>query len=122
MVGTDTTQTLTNKRISKRVHTLTDAATVTPNIDDYDGGKLLTLSQDSTIANPTGTPISFQQYILRIKSTSVRLLTWGSQYRGSTDLALPTGTSGGSKTDYLMFQWNIEDSKWDMLARNQGFS
>jgi hypothetical protein len=37
------------------VETLTDAATVTPNWANS-GGKLLTLSQATTIANPTGTP------------------------------------------------------------------
>jgi hypothetical protein len=115
------TTTFTNKRITKRVETLTDAATVTPNVDSYDGGLLATLSQTTTIANPTGTPTNFQQYILRIKSSTSRTLNWGSQFRGGADLSLPTATTGTSKTDYLGFQWNSADSKWDILAKVTGY-
>jgi hypothetical protein len=113
--------TLTNKRVTKRVATLADAATVTPDTDSFDGGKLTTLSQDSTIANPTGTPTAFQQYIIRIKSTSARALAWGTKYRGSNELVLPTTTTGSSKTDYFGFQYNSDDDKWDLLAANRGF-
>ena len=115
------TETLTNKRNTKRVQTLTDAATVTPDSDSFDGGKLTSLSQDSTIANPTGTPTAFQQYTLRVKSTSPRALTFGSQYRGGNDIALPASTTGSSKTDYLGFQWNSDDSKWDLIAIARGY-
>lgn len=108
-------------RITKRIATLTDGATVTPDVDAYDGGKLLTLSQDSTIANPTGTPTNFQQYTLKIKSSAARNLTFGSQYRGGNDIALPTTTTGASKTDYYGFQWNADDSKWDLIAIARGY-
>jgi hypothetical protein len=121
VVGTSDTQTLTNKRSVKRVAALTDAATVTPDSDDYDAGKLLTLSQTTTIANPTGTPTSFQQYILRIKSVTSQGLTFGAQYRGNTAVALPSVTTGSSKTDYLGFQWNSDDSKWDLIALSMGY-
>lgn len=108
-------------RIAKRVTTIADTATLTPDADGTDGSKILTLSQDSTIANPTGTPTPFQQLTLRIKSTSARALTWGSQYRGGTDVSLPTTTTGSSKTDYFSFQWNAEDTKWDILAVARGY-
>jgi hypothetical protein len=115
------TVTFTNKRITLRIATLTDAATVTPNVDDYDGGLLATLSQATQIANPTGTPTDFQRYILRIKSTASRGLTWGSEFRGSTDLALPSATSGSSLTDYFVFVRNAADSKWDLAGKTFGF-
>ncbi len=121
LVGTTDTQTLTGKRVTKRVETLTDAATVTPASDTNDGGKLLTLSQSTTIANPTGTPTPFQQYVLRVTSASAQALTWGGAYRGSTALPLPALTTGGAKTDYLGFQWNADSSTWDMLALSQGY-
>lgn len=117
----DTTDTLTNKRITARIATLTDAATVTPATDSYDGGILTTLSQATQIANPTGTPTEGQRYTIRIKSTTARALTYGSQFRGSTDLALPSTTSGGSLTDYMIFSWNVADSKWDLLGKTFGF-
>lgn len=120
MIATDTF-TLTNKRVTQRVATLTDAATVTPDSDAFDGGKLLTLSQATQIANPTGTPTAFQRYTLRIKSTTSRALTYGSQFRGSTDIALPAATTGSGKTDMLVFQWNADDSKWDLVNKVFGF-
>jgi len=100
---------------------LTDAATVTPAVDDYDGGVLATLSQATQFLNPTGTPADGQRYVIRIKSTSARALTYDTQYRGSADLALPASTSGASLTDYLVFMWNAADSKWDLVGRTFGF-
>ena len=104
-----------------RVETLTDAATVTPVSDSYDGGLLATVSQTTTIANPTGTPGNFQRYTLRMKSTSARTLAWGAQFRSSSDMPAPATTSGASLTDYMTFQWNSADSKWDCLGKNFGF-
>lgn len=100
---------------------LTDAATVTPTVDDYDGGVLTTLSQATQLLNPTGTPANGQKYVVRIKSTVSRALTYDTQYRGSTDLTLPAATSGGSLTDYLVFMWNSADSKWDLVGKTFGF-
>lgn len=118
--------TLTNKRITQRVASLTDAATVTPASDSYDGGILTSLSQTTDFLNPTGTPTDFQRYTLRIKSTTARTITFtnggsGTQYRFSTDMPAPTATSGSSLTDYMVFQWNAADSKWDCVGKNFGF-
>jgi len=121
IVGTSDTQTLTNKRLTRRVVTLTDAATVTPNADTTDMGLLTSLSQDTTLANPSGTPTSGQMLELRVKSSVSRTWTFGSQYRGSTDLPLPAASSGANKTDYLLWQWNAEDSTWDFVSKNFGF-
>lgn len=103
------------------IDTLTDAATVTPNVDGFSGGILTTLGQATEFLNPTGTPVQFQQYTVRIKSTTARALTWDTQYRGSADMALPTTTSGASLTDYFIIKWNAQDSKWDLIGRNFGF-
>ena len=114
-------QTLTNKRITLRVVTLTDAATVTPNADTTDIGLLLTLSQATQIANPTGAPTDGQRLSLRIKSTTARALTYGAQFRGGTDIALLASTTGGSKTDYLGFIFNAADTTWDFTATTRGY-
>jgi hypothetical protein len=121
LVGKATTDTLTNKRITRRVATLTDAATVTIATDSYDGGILTSLSQATLLANPTGTPTNFQLYVLRIKSAAAQTLTYDTQFRGSTDLPLPAATTGSSKTDYFMFQWNSADNTWDILSKNFSF-
>ena len=115
------TQTLTNKRITQRVVTLTDAATVTPNADTTDIGILTSLSQTTDIANPSGTPTNLQPLELRIKSASAQSLTFGNQFRSGADVTLPTATTGSSKTDYFGFKWNSADSKWDILAKATGY-
>ncbi len=124
LVGKATTDTLTNKRITARVAPLTDAGTVTPATDSFDGGVLTSLSQSTAFAIPTGTPTDGQRYFIRIKSSTARTLSWSSStggYRGSADLALPLTTSGSSLTDYIIFSYNAADSKWDILGRNMGF-
>jgi hypothetical protein len=101
--------------------TLTDAATVTPNANTTDIGILTSLSQNTVIANPTGTPTGTQVLRLRIKSSAVRTLTWDTAYRGSTDISLPAETSGSNLTDYMTFWYNTTDSKWDFIGKNFGF-
>lgn len=120
-ITASSTSTLTNKRITQRIATLTDAATVTPATDSYDGGILATVSQTTAFANPTGTPTDFQSYAVRLKSTSVQTLSWGTQYRGNAAQPLPTATTGSSLTEYFLFRWNAADSKWDMLSKTEGF-
>ena len=69
-----------------------------------------------TVSNPTGTPVDGQSLLIRIKDAGVaKGLTWDTQYRASSDLALPT-TTILSKTLYLGFQYNSADTKWDLLA------
>ncbi len=106
--------------LQRTVESLTDAATVTPDSTN-DGGYLTSLSQTTTVANPTGSPTNFQQYILRIKSTASHSLTWGNQFRGTATLILPASTTGSNLTDYYGFQWNAQDGKWDLLAKSTGY-
>lgn len=106
---------------SVAVSTLTDAATVTPVVDDYAGGILTSLSQTTNFANPTGTPTDGQNYWIRIKSSSVRTITFGTAYRWSTSLPAISSTSGSSLTDYIQLRYNSADSKWDVIGINQGF-
>ena len=109
------TQTLTNKEIVPRPVTLTDAATVVPNFDTTDMGMVLTLSQTTTFANPTGTATNGQRLLLRITSTTARTLVFGTAYT-TAGLPLPTSTSGGGLTDYILFVWNATTSKLDYLG------
>lgn len=120
-VGRATTDTLTNKRITRRVVALTDAATVTPNSDTTDIGRLATLSQATQLVNPSGTPTAEQVLEITIKSTSSRALTYDTQYKGSDDQPLPASTTGSSKWDRFKFQWNADDSKWELVGKNFGF-
>jgi hypothetical protein len=114
------TVTFTNKRITKRVVTLTDAATVTLNADTTDIGILTSVSQATNFANPSGTPTDGQDIQVRWKSAASQTITWGAQFRGGT-LALPSATTGSAKTDYLGFRWNAADSKWDFIASSPNY-
>ena len=66
--------------------------------------------------NPGGTPVAGQKLIIRIKDDgTARALTYDTEFRASTDLALPTTTVLG-KTLYMGFIWNATDTKFDLLA------
>lgn len=118
LVGRATTDTLTNKRITHRVTSITSNATWSPNADTDDLYKVTAQAVAvTTISNPSGTPTEGQRLMIRVKDDgTARALTWsGTQWRASSDLALPT-TTIISKTLYVGFIWNATDSKWDLLA------
>lgn len=117
------TQTLTNKRITKRVVSMADATSVTPTADtaDINTHANTQVSGTLTVNAPSGTPTSGQILILRIKSTNSQTYSWNAIYRGSSDLALPASHTGSSKTDYLGFIYNSTDSKWDFMSITKGF-
>jgi len=120
IVGTDTTDTLTNKRITSRVQSVSDAATITPAGDSDDCVDITAIAQAFTIANPSGTPTNFQKLIIRIKDNgTARAITWGNGYAAG-GVALP-GTTVLSKILNLGFIYNTANSlnKWQLVASSQ---
>jgi hypothetical protein len=112
------TLTLTNKRITSRVQSVTSASTVTPNADSDDSVEITAQAAALTIASPSGTPTSHQKLIIRIKdNATARAITWNAIYR-AIGVTLPT-TTVISKTMYLGFIYNVADTKWDCVAVNQ---
>lgn len=108
-------ETLTNKRVTPRIGTVADAATITPTGDDSDQYNVTALAQAATIAAPSGTPTNGQKLILRIKDNgTARALTWNAIYR-AIGCALPT-TTVLSKTHYIGCIYNAADTKWDVVA------
>lgn len=109
------TATLTNKRIDPRVNTITSSATPTPVGDTTDIFTITALAVDPTFAAPSGTPVNGQKLIIRIKDDGTgRTLAWNAIYR-SVAATLPTSTTA-SKTSYVGFIYNSDDSKWDCVA------
>ncbi len=100
-----------------RVVAMTDGATITPNADTTDLGTV-TLGGNRAMAAPSGTPVAGQQLMFRFKQdgTGGRTLTWDSIYRFGSDVPQPTLTTTANKSDYVGFQYNATDSKWDCLA------
>lgn len=117
IVGTTDTQTLTNKIITKRVNTVADSATPTPNADTTDMYTVTALAQSATFGAPTGTPTNGQGLIIRILDNgTARALDFNAAYRFSANLPKPT-TTILSKTLYLGFIWNSASSTWDNIAQ-----
>ena len=99
---------------------LTDASTVTPNSDTTDLGILLSLSQATTFANPTGTPKDGQLLQLRLTSIISRAISFGTAYQSASSLGLPQFTTGGGKEDYIALRYNLTDAKYDLIGTTIG--
>jgi len=116
MVGTDTTQTLTNKRVTPRVSTTASSATPTINTDNTDQFGLTAQTVDITsfTTNLSGTPTDGQKLWIYIVGTAARTITWGASFEAST-VALPTTTVTTNRLD-VGFVWNAATSKWRCVA------
>lgn len=103
--------------------TLTDGANVAINAALFTPGSVgrLTMGGNRTIDNPTN-PKDRQLLSLEIFSTASRTITWDSKFKGSADLPLPTATTGSSKTDLLLFRYNLAADQWWLVAKNFGFA
>lgn len=105
---------------AKRVQSVTDAATVTPNADTNECVDITALAQAVTIAAPTGTPTNFQTLIIRFKDNgTARAITWNAAFVAG-GVALPT-TTVISKILTVGFFYNTANSlnKWQCVASAQ---
>lgn len=103
--------------------TLSSGTSITPNIGVADGNVMVCTATAGTftVNAPTGTPKDMQPFLMRIKFTNAQTYAFNAIYRGSADLALPTGSAGGSTTDYLAFRYNATDTKYDYVGKIFGF-
>jgi hypothetical protein len=110
------TQTLTNKRITKRTGTTTSSATPTINTDNIDFYSLTAQAVDITsfTTNLSGTPTEGQTLWIAITGTAARAITWGASFEAST-VPLPTTTVSTNRLD-IGFVWNTVTSKWRCVA------
>ena len=116
-VFADHTQTVTNKRITKRVGTVTSHATPSINTDNVDMFTITALAEviSSMTTNLSGTPTNGQTLVIRLLDNgTARAITWGASFasRGAT---LPTTTTL-SKYTYVGLIWNSTTSTWDCVA------
>lgn len=106
-----------------RVVALADSSSITFNADTTD---IATQANTQplgtlTINAPTGTPSNGQRIIFRLRSTNVQAFSWNAVFQGSTDVGLPSSSSGASKYDYMGFIYNSTAAKWQILSRVFGF-
>jgi len=110
------TNTLTNKRITKRTGTTTSSATPTINTDNVDFYSITAQTEAITsfTTNLSGTPTEGQTLWIAITGTGARAITWGASFEAST-VALPTTTVTTNRLD-VGFVWNTVTSKWRCIA------
>ena len=109
---TSATQTLTNKRITRRIDEITtNVAAPVYDTDNYDAIILTgqTTAITSMTSGATGTPNDGD--LLQIAITgSATTISWGANFEAST-VALPTVTTLTARQDSF-FVWNAATSKW----------
>lgn len=119
LIGTDTfvfqshIQTLTNKRITKRVASTTDDATAIIDCDSYDE-YYLTAIANATEISVTGTPTDGQEIFIGLKDAgAAKGLTW----TGITGLGLTLPTTTVAGKQHIVKIKNIA-SAWRAIAVN----
>jgi len=113
-----TTDTLTNKRITKRTGTTASSATPTINTDNVDFYSITALSAAITsfTTNLSGTPTEAQTLWIAITDNgTARAITWGASFEASGNVALPTTTVISTRLD-VGFVWNTVTSKWRCVS------
>lgn len=111
------TETLNNKRITKRIQTLSSTATPASNTDSYDITKITGLATAITSMTSwlTWTPADWDMHLWSITDNwTARAITWWASFEAST-VALPTTTVISTRLDVL-FIWNSATSKWRCVA------
>lgn len=110
------TNTLTNKRVTKRTGTTTSSATPTINTDNYDVYTLTAMSAavTSMTTNLSGTPSTGDEIILGFKDNGTpRAITWGSSFV-SSGVATLLATTATSKQHWVKLMW--DGAHWVCLA------
>ena len=98
-----------------RVYSTTSTTTLTPDMNSYDRYALTLQASDCTIANPTGSPYDFQQFIIRIDAdTTTRNLSWESMYT-SGGVSMPTSVPASHVT-HTGFIYSANDSTYFCVA------
>jgi hypothetical protein len=113
LVGQDTTDTLTNKRVSARITSISSSATPTVNTDNCDCVTITALAAaiTSMTTNLTGTPSNFDQLEFRILDNgTARAITWGASFASGTG-TLPTTTTV-NKALCVYLEYDSVQAKW----------
>lgn len=113
----------TGVQATSRIVAIADATSITINANTTDIATQANTQAAGTLTvnAPSGTPVNGQKIILRLRSTNTQTFSWNSVFAGSSDIGLPSASSGAGLYDYMGFMYNSTAAKWQMLARNMGF-
>jgi len=117
ILGTSDTQTLTNKRVNKRILSATSYTTDTGtslNCDTLDEFIVTAQTGALKLNNPSGTAVDGQMLMVAVTGTAARALTYDTQFEAST-VDLPTTTVTTARLN-MLFTWANATSKWIILA------
>lgn len=118
-------KTLTNSRINPRVNAASAANSLVPNWDSYDYETItLTSGTAFTFTNHSGsTPTNGQMKRICVTGLAggATTFSWGTEYIGSTSLALTATGGGPSKTDCFALMWDTVAVKARLMAYNGAF-
>lgn len=122
VVGTTDSQTLSAKRIVKRITSITSSATPTVNTDNCDKVDITALATaiTSMTTNLSGTPNNGDMLMFEIKDDGTgRAITWGASFAAG-GVALPT-TTVASKILTVGFVYSTANAlnKWRCIASAQ---
>jgi len=116
VVGTDATQTLTNKRVTPRVSTPTVAGTYAIDTDSFDMVVITGQNVNITNVTTTGTPTNGQKLWFSVTGTAARTISFNASNFEASTVALPTTTVSTNRLD-VGFVWNVATSKWRCVAQ-----
>jgi len=110
------TETLTNKRIEKRVSSPSFSTPINVNCDSFDIIKVLNISSAFTIGNPTGTPTEGQMVLYELKDDGTgRAITYDTAFGADIVVAKPLTTTA-SVWLRILFMYNTTTSKWECVG------
>ena len=114
------TQTLTNKRYTKRVDAQASTNTITPEISAYDVFVRTAQAHDLVINNhSTSTPNDGDMMLFEILSDATpRAISFGNKYVAKAGVPLPTTTVASKNISFLVI-WRADLSQWNLLWAGQ---
>jgi len=115
------TNTLTNKRMTKRVVVTAEAAEPAINVDNGDIFTITALAQaiTSLTANLTGTETDGQMMLMRITDDGTsRAITPGASFAGTANNGIGALATTIGKAEYLLWMYSSALSKWELLGRD----
>ena len=118
-----TVQTTAATASTYRVVSIADGTSITLNANTTDLAKQVNTQASGTLTMnaPSGTPTDGQRIMLRLTTSNPQTFSWNAIFGGSTDMPLPTTSSGSSKEDYLGFIYDSVATKWHLIAKSFGY-